>query len=83
MYLPLTEEIGQLDVLEEAIDDGGGLEGRSRLLNNGDHVGERAAGSEQRVEYEDGGRIRESDRDQFLISRVIWLYLLHVGVAGS
>ena len=78
----MTEKIGQLDVLEETVDNGGGLEGGSRLLNSSNHIDERAKSSEQRVKYEDGGRTRESDRDQFLISRVIWLYLLPRGRRG-
>lgn len=35
--VPLTKVIGQRDVLEETIDDGGGLEGGGGLLNEGDH----------------------------------------------
>ena len=35
---PLADVIGQGDVLEEAVNDGSGLEGGRRLLNGGDHV---------------------------------------------
>ena len=34
---PLTEIVSQRDILEEAIDDGGSLEGGSRLLDDGNH----------------------------------------------
>lgn len=34
---PLAEVVGQRDVLEEAVDDGGGLEGRGGLLNGSNH----------------------------------------------
>lgn len=52
MCLPLTEEVGQLDVLEEAIDDGGGLEGGCGLLNSSNHVDEQDISSEQKDEFE-------------------------------
>jgi len=33
----LSLEVGEGDVLEETLDDGGGLEGGSRFLNGGNH----------------------------------------------
>lgn len=76
-YLPLTEEVGQLDVLKEAINNGGSLEGGGRLLDSSNHVDEEAASSLVR------GRQRgPASRDQFLISRVIWPYLVARGHRG-
>ena len=37
---PFAEVVGEGDILEEAVDNGGGLEGRGGLLNDGDHGGE-------------------------------------------
>ena len=36
-YAPLAEIIGERDVLEKAVNDGLGLEGGGRLLDDGDH----------------------------------------------
>lgn len=35
--IPLSEELGELDLLKETADDGVSLEGRGRALNESDH----------------------------------------------
>ena len=60
--VPLAEVVGQGDILEEAVDDGGGLEGGGGLLDDGNHgclseyVGEEAGHvKERRVGRENAG----------------------------